>query len=145
MTASGSEVKGKCLCGAVKFEAHVKSQDIGACHCEMCRRWSSGPFLCVECAEPPQIEGVEDLSVYQSSDWGERCFCSKCGSTLFWRTRDGSHFMASAGALENSEGLRMTHEIFVDEKPDYYDFANETKKMTGAEVFAAFSSGADNN
>ena len=33
---------------------------------------------------------------------------------------------------------RSTSQIFIDEKPAYYDFANKTKNMTGAEVFAAF-------
>ena len=31
-------------------------------------------------------------------------------------------------------------QVFIDEKPDYYEFANETKDMTGAEVFAKFTS-----
>ena len=34
---------------------------------------------------------------------------------------------------------RSTSQIFIDEKPAYYDFANKTKNMTGAEVFAAFA------
>ena len=29
-------------------------------------------------------------------------------------------------------------QVFVDEKPAYYDFANKTHNMTGAEVFAEF-------
>jgi hypothetical protein len=32
----------------------------------------------------------------------------------------------------------LTTEIFVDEKPGYYTFANETRKLTGQEVMAAF-------
>jgi len=29
-------------------------------------------------------------------------------------------------------------QVFVDEKPEYYDFANKTKDFTGAEIFAMF-------
>ena len=32
----------------------------------------------------------------------------------------------------------LEHQVFIDEKPDYYSFANETKNMTGAEIFAQF-------
>ena len=31
------------------------------------------------------------------------------------------------------------HQVFIDEKPDYYSFANETKDMTGQELFAMFA------
>ena len=32
----------------------------------------------------------------------------------------------------------MTHQVFVDERPSYYEFANKTDDMTGAEVFAKY-------
>lgn len=28
------------------------------------------------------------------------------------------------------------HQVFIDEKPDFYAFANQTRKPTGAELFA---------
>ena len=34
-------------------------------------------------------------------------------------------------------GLVFTRQIYIDEKPDYYDFANETVKQTGTEAMAA--------
>jgi hypothetical protein len=30
------------------------------------------------------------------------------------------------------------HQVFIDEKPGFYCFANETHTMTGAELFAQF-------
>ena len=38
-----------------------------------------------------------------------------------------------------ASGYAFTSQIFIDEKPAYYDFANKTHNMTGAEVFAAFA------
>ena len=32
----------------------------------------------------------------------------------------------------------MEGQIFIDEKPNYYEFANDTPKMTGKQVFAQF-------
>mgnify|MGYP000675211619 CR=1 FL=1 len=37
-----------------------------------------------------------------------------------------------------NDRLKIIHQIFIDEKPAYYCFANETHNMTGAEVFAQF-------
>jgi hypothetical protein len=51
------------------------------------------------------------------------------------------HFV-SAEAFDDRNGYVFTSQIFIDEKPSYYEFANRTHNMTGAEVFAAFAPGA---
>mgnify|MGYP000571980733 FL=1 len=45
------------------------------------------------------------------------------------------------GLFEIPEEVKVEFDcqIFSDEKPDYYDFADQTKMMTGEEVFAAFA------
>ena len=48
-----------------------------------------------------------------------------------------------AGIFDNSEGLVFDHQIFIDEKPEYYSFANETKNMTGEEVFAMLAASSE--
>ena len=88
-----------------------------------------------------KVSGEEFLEAYASSEWGERCFCKKCGSVLMWRARDNSHLVVSAGALEDRGGLKLATQIFIDEKPAYYDFANETPRMTGAEFVAMLTAG----
>ena len=45
-----------------------------------------------------------------------------------------------AGIFENLEEVEFDHEVFIDEKPTYYEFANETLAMTGAEVIARYTS-----
>jgi hypothetical protein len=120
-------LKGHCLCGAVKFTATPESMTMGVCHCSMCRRWSGGTFMAVDCGSSLKIEDESALGVFHSSDWGDRCFCKTCGSTLFWRLRQGSHDVVAAS------------EIFVDDKPGNYAFANHTRKMTGGEFLASFA------
>ena len=39
----------------------------------------------------------------------------------------------------NEEEFTLTHQVFIDEKPQYYSFNNETKDLTGAEIFAQFN------
>ena len=135
--ASGQPVTGGCLCGAVRFRAVLESGEANACHCSMCRKWSAGPYLSVHCTSF-EIAGAANLGLYRSSDWAERGFCPKCGTSLFYRLVDAPFYAVSAEAFDENPRFEFTSQIFVDEKPAYYEFANETKELTGAEVFAAF-------
>ena len=95
--------------------------------------------MAVDCAKSLKVEDAGALGVFTSSDWGERCFCSKCGSTLFWRMRDGSSAHVCAQAFDDPSVFTFAEEIFIDDKPDNYAFANDTRKLTGAEVMALFA------
>jgi hypothetical protein len=135
--ADGHEIKGQCLCGAVAYSAQVESLHVDACHCSMCRRWTGGPLHCLESKDGKlSITGEDHVTFYGSSEWGERGFCSVCGSTLFWRTKDRSYAAIAAGSLIDEAGLVFTKQIFVDEKPSYYSFANATEMLTGPEFLA---------
>lgn len=138
-----AEKTGRCLCGAVKFTAVPKARHIDACHCGMCRRAVGGPLMAVTLAAAPLIEDESALRVYQSSDWAERLFCGTCGSNLFYRLRDGRMHSVNAGALDDLGEFEFTTEIFIDEKPGFYSFAGETRKLTGAEVYALFADDQD--
>lgn len=139
MATEGGTLSGRCLCGAVRFSFDAKKREVGVCHCGMCRRWSAGPFFAYEHEGPVRFEGGENIGVYKSSEWGERAFCKTCGTSLYWRLSGAEHYALSSGTFDDQTGFAFVAEIFVDEKPGYYDFANETNKMTGAEVMAAFA------
>ena len=36
-------------------------------------------------------------------------------------------------------GFEFKEQIFIDRKPSYYEFANQTENLTEAEVFAKFA------
>jgi hypothetical protein len=129
---------GQCLCGAVKFSAEGVPHDVTACHCSMCRRWTGGPDLAVE-AESVTFDGEENIGRYRSSAWAERGFCKVCGSNLFYRLVEADRYLLAPGAFDDQSGFRMTLQVFVDDKPGYYSFADETEMMTGAEVFAMYA------
>ncbi|WP_417767818.1 GFA family protein [Stappia sp.] len=132
-------LNGGCLCGAVRFSAQPKDRSMGVCHCSMCRRWSGGVYMAVECAGEVAIGDETALGIYRSSGYGERVFCKTCGSSLMWRMQDGSHSVVSAQAFDDPSVFAFNSEIFIDEKPGNYTFSNETRKMTGAEVFELYA------
>ncbi|MCB1668420.1 MAG: GFA family protein [Porticoccaceae bacterium] len=133
------EAKGSCLCGAVVIQALSMSSNVGACHCGMCRKWSGGPLLAVDCNTEVQISGEDNITAYASSEWAERGFCSKCGTHLFYKLKQTGQYIIPVGLFDVTSKLNFDHQIFIEEKPEYYSFANETKNMTGEEVFAQFS------
>ena len=134
------EGKGHCLCGAVKFTVKNMKSSVEACHCGMCRRWGGGPLMCVECGTDVTFEGLENITVYNSSDWAERGFCKKCGSHLFYRLKDANEHQVPVGLFDNQNSFHFDLQVFTDRKPAFYSFANNTKKMTEAEVIEKFAS-----
>jgi hypothetical protein len=130
--------QGKCLCGAVQAVAKTMSDKVGACHCSMCRQWTGGPLLVVDCESEVSFSGEENITVFDSSEWAERGFCKKCGSHLFYRLKQSNQYFVSAGLLDSGAAFTFDHQVFIDEKPEYYCFSNETQNMTGAEVFAMY-------
>lgn len=132
----------KCLCGAVELTAVPEDDEAAVCHCGMCQRWAGGISIVRSCTDLTIVKD-DALGIYDSSEWGERGFCRECGSSLFWRAKEGWHSAVSAAAFGNYDGLRLTTEIFYDRKPGFYALANETKKMTEAETIAFFTGGQD--
>lgn len=131
---------GNCLCGAARLTATAMHTTIGACHCTTCRKWGGGPLMVVDCGTDVTFEDESAISVYNSSDWAERGFCKHCGAHLFYRLKANQQYFIPVGLFPDDLGFVFDHQVFIDEKPDFYCFANETENMTRAELFAKFAS-----
>lgn len=126
-------LKGRCLCGAVAVEARTASIDLCACHCNICRKWGGGPLIHLEGGKDVALEGEENISLFSSSAWAERGFCKACGTHLFYRTSKDREYYLPAGLFDTIPDARLALQIFIDKKPNYYFFADETETMTEAE------------
>lgn len=133
-------MSGGCLCGAVRYTLATRPSHMDVCHCGMCRRFGGGFGLNVP-VDGITWQGADAIRVYQSSDWAERGFCGICGSSLFYRIAQPPYLSLNAGTLDDANGIPLTVEVFIDDKPDGYHFAGDHRRMTGAEVIAAFSGG----
>lgn len=131
--------KGQCLCGAVKVSFAVAKEVFDACHCGMCRKWGGGPAFTVDAAAQVTFEGEANINRYSSSEWAERGFCKRCGTHLFYHLKGKDFYNFPLGLLEGSERFKFHQQIFVDHKPSNYAFANKTKEMTQAQVFAQYA------
>ena len=93
----------------------------------------------VNCGSEVEFDGADKLSVFNSSDWAERGFCSVCGSHLFYRLKETREHMLPVGLFDDDSGLTFQRQVFIDEKPHYYQYSNQTEDFTGEELFAQFA------
>ena len=128
-------LKGRCLCGAVSITVTGARPLVDVCHCDMCRRWG-GIGLATVNGGDFTVDGEDKVTAYRSSDWAERAFCAQCGSNLWYRFLPADHYSFLAGLFELPDSFALWRQIFIDEKPDWYDFAQDTPRLTGAEVIA---------
>lgn len=105
----------------------------------MCRRWGGGPFLSIDCTTDTEIAGREHIAEYDSSAWAARGFCKTCGTHLYYRLKSASSFAIPAGLFSEQGHLTLTTQIFIDRKPPFYDFANNTQKLTEEQVIAQYA------
>lgn len=129
-------MKGQCLCGAVTIELRDAHQEVDVCHCSMCQKWTGSMYAGIE-GEDFTVTGEGHITAYRSSDWAERAFCSMCGSNLWYKFLPTGNRTFLAGLFEDlPKGLPIKHQIFVDEKPDWFDIAQESPMKTGPEIIA---------
>ena len=131
------------MCGAVTVTAKPARQSLSACHCDMCRAWTSSAFVAFECA-PGDAAAEGPLKVLESSDWARRAVCAECGSPLWYELKAGPYAgqrQVAAGLFPDAAGMPLKLEVYIDRKPHGYAFegAGRRRQMTEADVIAMFA------
>lgn len=139
MNQTTIRLKGRCLCGAVAVEAREANTHFHACHCAMCQKWGGGPTLSIECGGDVSFDGEDNITTFTSSPWAERGFCRTCGTHLFFRTTETVQYYMPLGVFDDIPDVTMEQQLFIDKKPSYYAFTNETKNLTEADVIALYA------
>ena len=135
MSDQTDKIQGHCLCGAVKIELEEPNPHVEICHCDMCRRWG-GAFYSALTGKSFDISGEDSITTYDSSEWAERAFCSKCGSNLWYRFKPSNSRSFLAGLFSDADRFVVEKEIFTDEKAAWCDLSGDHPRQTSAEVIA---------
>ena len=130
---AGEKISGQCLCGAVHITVTDPKHEIEVCQCDMCRRWS-GSFYTALTGVSHDIQGEESITEYRSSDWAERGFCNKCGSSLWYKFLPTGGRSFSAGLFDASISYTIEKEIFVDERATWSRLKGDHPCQTAQEV-----------
>ena len=87
--------------------------------------------------EAESLEASGPVKTFTSSDWAERAFCEDCGSPLWYRLTNGHddtmQMQLSAGLFDGAGGFDLKLEVFIDRKPEGYEFEGSRRQMTEAE------------
>ena len=114
-----SEIKGGCLCGAVRYTARADPALVGVCHCRDCQKLTGSAFgfLVGLPRAAFEIEGV--LKTFtKPADSGRpivRRFCPECGSSIV--EEPGSRpdlVIINGGTLDDPTSVTPGIEIYCD-------------------------------
>lgn len=118
--------RGSCLCGKVHFETRGPLRGVVYCHCSQCRKQTGHHYAATNVQNDSiEISGEDNISWYAASDFAKRGFCKNCGSALFWKRAISDHISVMAGAFDNPTGLHGESHLFVGDKADYYEIADD--------------------
>ncbi len=106
---------GKCLCGAVRWQATGAPVTINYCHCEMCRRASGAPVVAWATFLFSAVTFTPGPVWRRSSEKAQRAFCGNCGSPLAWRGDNSSQTIdLTIGTADRPDTLVPTEHIWTE-------------------------------
>jgi hypothetical protein len=119
---------GACLCGAVRYEVAGPLENMAHCHCSICRKHHGSAFatfVTAPLAGFRWIEGASLVETYQSSPFGQRCFCKVCGSVAPIIEAGADVVFCPAGALEGKLGVKPQRHLFVGSKARWHTISDD--------------------
>lgn len=122
-------LRGRCLCGEVRYEISGPLSDALNCHCSMCRKAHGAAFRSrarVKATDFRWIKGEELVTYFESSPGHHRGFCRVCGSPLLGRVdRDPTVYGLALGTLDDDPGIKPKSHIFVASKAPWFDITDD--------------------
>lgn len=121
-------IRGRCLCGAVRFQFARAIGPFELCHCSRCRKASGSAFaaaLGVLRNDFELLQGGDLIESYEAPIL-ERppayrvCFCRRCGSPVPDAFGASSLMEVPAGLIDDDPQLRPDKHIFVDRNPAWF-------------------------
>ena len=111
-------LKGRCLCGAVRFETQEAPAHVFNCYCATCRRETGAGHATIVAVRDVDFKVSGEFKMVAPPRAGDappipRYFCAACGSTLFARPPGLPGFInLRAGALEGAFDLAIQKSYF---------------------------------
>lgn len=80
-----TEIRGGCLCGAVRYTSLARPSCLTHCHCQSCRKASGAAFVSWFSVPAEDLHWQGSPRFYASSAGVTRGFCPECGTTLSYQ------------------------------------------------------------
>ncbi len=118
-------VVGSCLCGGVAYELQPPFLFFQHCCCSRCRKSSGSAFSSSIFAKIDQFRwtrGEDLVRRFELPEAEHYCtgFCSRCGSSLPWLSRNGRYVLVPAGTLDGDPGARPSRRVHWASRAPWY-------------------------
>ena len=116
-------MKGGRFCGKITLRAHVLEENIAACHCTDCQKFSGAPLRATLIIDARQVNISGDVCEYSkiAESGNERIqgFCGNCGSHIYATGPNRNIYNIRAVCLEQHNELVPVRYIFDQSSPDW--------------------------
>ena len=118
-----SDIRGGCLCGAVRYESQAEPAMVAVCHCASCQK-NTGSSYSLNLGLPQDAVSIqgETLTTYEDRAGASgkpfyRSFCSRCGSPISGQgDAYGGLIFIKAGTLDDPSWVKPNAHIWCSEK-----------------------------
>lgn len=116
--------RGRCLCGAVRYEARGRPVVVAQCHCEECRKISgTGHSIGAMFAKSDvNLSGQVHEYKYRSAGGSEvtKASCPICASPIYGcNTLSEDHVTLTLGSMDDAQDLAVDVVIFERDRPEW--------------------------
>ena len=124
------EIKGGCLCGAVRYTAEADPTSATVCHCRDCQKFTGSAFAALVrvAKDAATIEGTLKTvsSIGGSGNPILRHFCPECGASVAEEsaTRSGV-IILNVGTFDDPSIAKPGREIFRDDALPWVEVRSE--------------------
>jgi len=116
-------VEGSCLCGEIKYEVEINTNQIFNCHCKFCRKAHGADYVTVAVANASTFKLTDKNSYFKehkNGAGGFRAFCSKCGTRLMNYAPDKNIFFCiTIATLDTPINLKPVAHANVESKASW--------------------------
>jgi hypothetical protein len=130
-----AEIKGGCLCGAVRYRANAEPAPSTVCHCRDCQKFTGSAFG-ILVGVPKEALTIDGRWKTFSSLGGSglpilRHFCPECGSSIAEEpgTRPGLVIL-NVGTLDDPSWVKPSREIFCDDALPWVQLSGGIQRFT---------------
>jgi hypothetical protein len=129
--AAADPYEGGCLCGAVRYRATTPPLRGVICHCPVCRKHSGAPALAFVHFAARDFSWLRgEPTRYRSSEFAERGFCARCGSTLSMHEEVLSERVQIAvGSLDEPGRVRIDDHVWTKDRIPWFDVADSLPRF----------------
>ena len=127
-------LRGRCLCGGVRFEIDGRVSGIGQCHCSKCRRVSGAGSIAELMTSKKSLrftDGEERQKSFRQESGYCVTFCERCGSPLPHLHPNGKVYWVPAGLLDDDPGVGVEMHLFVGSKASWDEIGGDAVQHEG--------------